>query len=206
MNYLCIILWSSWKEPTEDDFGCLSLYICRYLFTLCYIQVPRWRADGVEPGCPAVRHGVRQPALAHPVTDTRQAALLARSGPLTPAQGQWPPSPSSPSHRYSPNSSPGQVVTSHPSSRSVTSHTQLKVSDLSPQLKVNDLSPQLKEIFVLNFLFTKHINVPRIDTFLSDYPLKASREHATVKKCPDSAKLFAHAIISTISKPYAYEI
>ena len=131
MNYLCIILWSSWKEPTEDDFGCLSLYICRYLFTLCYIQVPRWRADGVEPGCPAVRHGVRQPALSHPVTDTRQAALLARSGPLTPAQGQWPPSPSSPSHRYSPNSSPGEVVTSHPSSRSVTSHTQLKVSDLS---------------------------------------------------------------------------
>ena len=41
-----------------------------------------------------------------------------------------------------------------------------------------------------------------IDTFFSDYPLKASREHATVKKCPDSAKLFAHAIISTISKPY----
>ena len=119
--------------------------------------------------------------------------------------------PFSPSHRYSPNSSPGEVVTSHPSSRSVTSHTQLKfsdlssplkVSDLSPQLKVNDLSPQLKEIFVLNFLFTKHINVPRIDTFFSDYPLKASREHATVKKCPDSAKLFAHAIISTISKPY----
>jgi hypothetical protein len=55
---------------------------------ICWVQVSRRRADGVEPGCPAVRHGVRQSSLPHPGPDTRQTAHLALTSPLPPAQGQ----------------------------------------------------------------------------------------------------------------------